>query len=120
VLRIARGDEHWSACSPGRLLIDRTITALHPRGLRKLDLTIGDYRFKREFKPQVMPLCEVSTPLSLRGVPQVTFNRARRRARQLIDAILSPAGDLPEHDVDAVPTDAAEAICHGKAETPTG
>lgn len=120
VLRIARGDKRWNACSPGRLLIDRTIDALHPRGLRKLDLTIGDYRFKREFKPQMIPLCEVSLPLSLRGAPVVYSNRARRGARQLIDTILAPGGSLSELEGAADAADGAGPICAGRAQTPAG
>jgi CelD/BcsL family acetyltransferase involved in cellulose biosynthesis len=117
VLRIARGDEQWDHCSPGRLLIDRTIAELHPRGLRKLDLTIGDYRFKREFKPQVLPLCEMSVPLSWRGVVQVSMSRGRRALRQMIDDLMRPASEVVPGETDSGETEAPQALCHEAAAT---
>ncbi|MCC8965938.1 GNAT family N-acetyltransferase [Bradyrhizobium sp. Pear76] len=69
MLRISNAGEKWSACSPGRLIIDRTIEALHEDGVREFDFSIGNYSYKRRFNPQRTPLVDLSAPLSWRGQP---------------------------------------------------
>jgi len=68
--------EKWSACSPGRLIIDRTIEALHKDGVREFDFSIGNYTYKRRFRPQRTPLVDLSAPLSWRGQPYALRDRA--------------------------------------------
>jgi CelD/BcsL family acetyltransferase involved in cellulose biosynthesis len=48
-LRISNGGTRWSPCSPSRLIIERTMAALHRDGVRQFDLSIGNYAFKRRF-----------------------------------------------------------------------
>lgn len=67
LLRIGRASGHWDNCSPGRLLVDRTLAGLHARGVRQFDLTIGDYAWKRGFLPELLPLYQFELPLSWRG-----------------------------------------------------
>lgn len=67
VLRISIAGEHWSNCSPGRLILDRTIAALHNEGVREFDLGPGDDEFKGQFGATRVPLADVTLALSLRG-----------------------------------------------------
>ena len=76
MIRISHAGEKWSACSPGRLIIDRTIEALHKDGVREFDFSIGNYSYKRRFKPQRTPLVDLSAPLSWRGQPYALRDRA--------------------------------------------
>ncbi len=76
MIRISNAGEKWSACSPGRLIIDRTIEALHKDGVREFDFSIGNYTYKRRFRPQRTPLVDLSAPLSWRGQPYALRDRA--------------------------------------------
>ncbi|MCA6126119.1 GNAT family N-acetyltransferase [Bradyrhizobium sp. WSM 1704] len=76
MIRISNAGEKWSACSPGRLIIDRTIAALHTDGVREFDFSIGNYSYKRRFRPQRTPLVDVSASLSWRGRPHALRDRA--------------------------------------------
>jgi CelD/BcsL family acetyltransferase involved in cellulose biosynthesis len=38
--RISNAGEKWSNCSPGRLIIERTMAALHKQGMREFDFSI--------------------------------------------------------------------------------
>lgn len=76
MIRISNAGEKWSTSSPGRLIIDRTIAALHKDGVREFDFSIGNYSYKRRFGPKRTPLVDVSAPLSLRGQPHALRDRA--------------------------------------------
>lgn len=76
MIRISNAGEKWSACSPGRLIIDRTIAALHADGVREFEFSIGNYSYKRRFGPQRTPLVDVGAALSWRGQPQALRDRA--------------------------------------------
>ncbi|VIO77122.1 hypothetical protein CI1B_69450 [Bradyrhizobium ivorense] len=76
MIRISNAGEKWSTCSPGRLIIDRTIAALHKDGVREFDFSIGNYSYKRRFGPQRTPLVDVSASLSWRGRPHALRDRA--------------------------------------------
>ncbi|MDH2383852.1 GNAT family N-acetyltransferase [Bradyrhizobium sp. CER78] len=76
MLRISNAGEKWSACSPGRLIIDRTIAALHKDGVREFDFSIGNYSYKRRFGPQRTPLVDLGAALSWRGQPYALRDRA--------------------------------------------
>ncbi|MGF6308205.1 CelD/BcsL family acetyltransferase involved in cellulose biosynthesis [Bradyrhizobium sp. i1.8.4] len=76
MIRISNAGEKWSVCSPGRLIIDRTIEALHKDGVREFDFSIGNYSYKRRFGPQRMPLVDLGAPLSRRGRPHALRDRA--------------------------------------------
>ncbi len=49
MIRISNAGGEWSNCSPGRLIIERTMAALHQDGVREFDFTIGNYAYKRRF-----------------------------------------------------------------------
>jgi CelD/BcsL family acetyltransferase involved in cellulose biosynthesis len=67
VLRISHAGEQWSNCSPGRLIMDQTIAALHRDGVRRFDFGPGNDELKRRFGAVGMPLAELTEPLTLRG-----------------------------------------------------
>lgn len=84
MLRLGADAGRWRHCSPGRLLIERTMTALHRDGVRRFDLTIGDYAYKRHFAPERQPLYDIELALSWRGLPFILHRRLRQRFRHLV------------------------------------
>ena len=102
MMRIANQDGPWLACSPGRLLIERTMAHLHEEGYRLFDFTIGDYPHKRRFNTTPVPLVDVALALSPWGLPRIgragvkTFVKARpallRAARAARDLAARPGG----------------------------
>jgi CelD/BcsL family acetyltransferase involved in cellulose biosynthesis len=67
MLRIAMAGERWKACAPGKLLLERSIHAMHERGCREFDFAIGDYLHKKVFCTTPYPLFQACIPLSLKG-----------------------------------------------------
>jgi CelD/BcsL family acetyltransferase involved in cellulose biosynthesis len=76
MLRISNAGEKWSNCSPGRLIIERTMAALHKDGVREFDFSVGNYAYKRRFGVRRLPLINVSAALSWRGWPFALRDRA--------------------------------------------
>ncbi len=68
-LRISNEGKRWARCSPSRLIIERTMAALHEKGVRQFDLSVGNYAFKRRFGATQFPLADASIALGWRGVP---------------------------------------------------
>jgi CelD/BcsL family acetyltransferase involved in cellulose biosynthesis len=81
-LRISNGGTRWSPCSPSRLIIERTMAALHRDGVRQFDLSIGNYAFKRRFGAAPLPLTDVSVALGWRGLPYAWRDHAVRGLRR--------------------------------------
>ena len=81
MIRISNAGEKWSNCSPGRLIIERTMAALHKDGVREFDFSIGNYAYKRRFGVTRLPLVDVSAALSWRGLPYALRDRAARELR---------------------------------------
>jgi CelD/BcsL family acetyltransferase involved in cellulose biosynthesis len=81
-LRISNAGKRWSHCSPSRLIIERTMAALHADGVRHFDLSIGNYAFKRRFGAVQFPLTDVSISLGWRGIPYVLRDHAAQRLRR--------------------------------------
>jgi CelD/BcsL family acetyltransferase involved in cellulose biosynthesis len=81
-LRISNAGRRWSHCSPSRLIVERTMAALHQDGVREFDLSIGNYAFKRRFGATPLPLSDVSVALGWRGIPYVLRDRAAQRLRR--------------------------------------
>ncbi|MCK1643183.1 GNAT family N-acetyltransferase [Bradyrhizobium sp. 157] len=81
MIRISNAGEKWSNCSPGRLIIERTMAALHKDGVRQFDFSIGNYAYKRRFGVTRVPLIDVSAALSWRGWPYALRDRAVRELR---------------------------------------
>jgi CelD/BcsL family acetyltransferase involved in cellulose biosynthesis len=82
LLRISNAGRPWSACSPGLLVTERTMAALHQRGVRRFDLSIGNHDYKRRFGAVSLPLTDVSVALSWRGLPYVLRDHAAQGLRR--------------------------------------
>lgn len=82
LLRISHAGESWSSCSPGRLIIERTMAALHAKGVRRFDLSIGNQDYKRRFGAERVPLTDVSVALSWRGLPFALRDHAAQGLRR--------------------------------------
>jgi CelD/BcsL family acetyltransferase involved in cellulose biosynthesis len=81
MIRISNAGDKWSNCSPGRLIIERTMAALHDEGVREFDFSTGNYAYKRRFGVTRLPLVDVSAALSWRGLPYALRDRAARELR---------------------------------------
>jgi CelD/BcsL family acetyltransferase involved in cellulose biosynthesis len=81
-LRISNAGKRWSHCSPSRLIIERTMAALHKDGVRKFDLSVGNYAFKRRFGATQFPLTDVSRAISWRGIPYALRDSAAQCLRR--------------------------------------
>ena len=81
MVRISNAGEKWSNCSPGRLIIERTMAALHKDGVRQFDFSIGNYAYKRRFGVKRIALVDITAALSWRGLPYALRDRAARRLR---------------------------------------
>lgn len=69
MIRISNAGGRWTNCSPGRLIIERTMAALHLQGYRKFDFSIGNYDYKRRFGVAPIPLVDLTRALSPFGLP---------------------------------------------------
>jgi CelD/BcsL family acetyltransferase involved in cellulose biosynthesis len=78
LVRLAHRGGPWANCSPGRLVVDRTLEALHGRGVRLIDLSIGDYHYKEGFGGDTIPLVETRLGVTLRGKVHVAALDLRR------------------------------------------
>jgi CelD/BcsL family acetyltransferase involved in cellulose biosynthesis len=97
MIRISNAGEKWSNCSPGRLIIERTMAALHKDGVREFDFSVGNYAYKRRFGVTPLPLVDISAALGWRGLPHVLRDRAARRLRNypILSAYLKRALGKP-------------------------
>ncbi|MCK1741171.1 GNAT family N-acetyltransferase [Bradyrhizobium sp. 139] len=82
LLRISHAGESWSSCSPGLLVTERTMAALHAEGVRRFDLSIGNQHYKRRFGAEPVPLTDVSVALSWRGTPYAWRDHAAQGLRR--------------------------------------
>jgi CelD/BcsL family acetyltransferase involved in cellulose biosynthesis len=83
MVRISNAGKAWSNCSPGRLIIERTMAALHADGVRTFDFSVGDYAYKRRYGTMEWPLVDVTAATGWRGWPVIARDalaRWRRRA----------------------------------------
>jgi CelD/BcsL family acetyltransferase involved in cellulose biosynthesis len=82
LLRISHAGKPWSSCSPGLLVTERTMAALHQQGVRRFDLSIGNHDYKRRFGALQLPLTDVSVALSWRGLPYAWRDHAAQNLRR--------------------------------------
>jgi CelD/BcsL family acetyltransferase involved in cellulose biosynthesis len=82
LLRISHAGDAWSSCSPGLLVTERTMAALHAQGVRRFDLSIGNQDYKRRFGAEPVPLTDVSVALSWRGAPYAWRDHAAQGLRR--------------------------------------
>jgi CelD/BcsL family acetyltransferase involved in cellulose biosynthesis len=100
MVRISNAGEKWSNCSPGRLIIERTMAALHGDGIRQFDFSIGNYAYKRRFGVARIALMDFSAALSRRGVPHALRDRAARwlRGHPIAERIKRAMGKPPSRE----------------------
>jgi CelD/BcsL family acetyltransferase involved in cellulose biosynthesis len=101
MVRISNAGEKWSNCSPGRLIIERTMAALHQDGIRQFDFSIGNYAYKRRFGVQRIALVDFTAALSWRGQPYALRDRAARWLRghpKLAETIKRALGKPPSRE----------------------
>ena len=82
LLRVANAGQPWSSCSPGLLVTERTMAALHSQGVRRFDLSVGNHDYKRRFGAVPVPLTDVSVALSWRGLPLALRDHAAQGLRR--------------------------------------
>ena len=87
MVRIANAGGRWTTCSPGRLVIERTMAALHAEGCRAFDFSVGNYDYKRRFGVEPLPLSNLTQWLGWRGLPAAIRAAAAGALRR-----------RPEHD----------------------
>jgi CelD/BcsL family acetyltransferase involved in cellulose biosynthesis len=101
MVRISNAGEKWSNCSPGRLIIERTMAALHQDGVRQFDFSIGNYAYKRRFGVMRIALVDFTAALSWRGLPYALRDRAARWLRghpRLAESIKRAMGKPPSRE----------------------
>jgi CelD/BcsL family acetyltransferase involved in cellulose biosynthesis len=82
VLRISNAGARWSHCSPSKLVVERTMAAIHEQGVRRFDLSVGNYAFKRRFGAVQIPLTDASVALGWRGIPYALRDNAAQGMRR--------------------------------------
>ncbi len=82
LLRISHAADSWSNCSPGLLVTERTMAALHAEGVRRFDLSIGNQDYKRRFGAEKVALTDVSIALSWRGAPYAWRDHTAQNLRR--------------------------------------
>ena len=75
MVRLAHAGKTWSHCSPGKIMIDKTMQHLHSTGVKRFDFTTGDYHYKKGFLTESQPLIDVSLGLSLGGRTRLAGTR---------------------------------------------
>jgi CelD/BcsL family acetyltransferase involved in cellulose biosynthesis len=75
-------DPAWTNCSPGRLVIERTMAHLHELGVREFDFSIGNYDYKRRFGVEPSALVDLVQPLTPLGFFSAAATHARSWLRQ--------------------------------------
>jgi CelD/BcsL family acetyltransferase involved in cellulose biosynthesis len=101
MVRISNAGEKWSNCSPGRLIIERTMAALHKDGIRQFDFSIGNYAYKRRFGVARIALVDFTAALSWRGLPYALRDRAARWLRghpKLAEGVKRALGKPPSRE----------------------
>ena len=82
MVRFSNAGEKWASCSPGLLVIERTMAALHADGVRSFDFGTGNYAYKRKFGVTQLPLFNITRALSWRGTPLALRDRIVRELRR--------------------------------------
>jgi CelD/BcsL family acetyltransferase involved in cellulose biosynthesis len=82
MVRISRSTGNWSNCSPGRLLIVKTMEMLHAQGYQHFDFSIGDYPYKRRLGAQPRPLVDLLVAGSALGVPAFALEYVKHLVRR--------------------------------------
>ncbi|ODS01017.1 hypothetical protein AUC69_07425 [Methyloceanibacter superfactus] len=67
MVRLSHAGGDWMKIGPGRLVIERTMHALHATGCRHFDFSLGDYPYKSGFGVTPSPLLDFVAARSWRG-----------------------------------------------------
>ncbi len=81
LLRISNGGEAWKHLSPGRLVVVEAMRHFTARGVKRFDMGIGDYAFKRGFGIEPAPLYDLEAALSVRAMPSIALVRVKHAVR---------------------------------------
>ncbi len=79
MVRLSTGDKKWRNCSPGRLLIYKTMEYMHAQNFYTFDFTIGDYSYKRRMGAEFVPLCNIVESGNLSHILHALVLRLRFR-----------------------------------------
>lgn len=82
MVRICADAERWASCSPGKLVIVKTMESLHAEGFRVFDFSVGDYDYKRRLSARGEPLFELTAALNARGFPLYAYDKAKHVVRR--------------------------------------
>ena len=82
LLRIANGGPRWSHLSPGRLIVVEAMKYFTARGVKRFDMGIGEYAFKKGFGAEEVPLYDLIIARDLKGWPRAAFHRLKGRLRE--------------------------------------
>jgi CelD/BcsL family acetyltransferase involved in cellulose biosynthesis len=82
LLRISHTGRTWANFSPGLLVTEHTMAALHAQGVRRFDLSVGNQDYKRRLGAEQVPLTDASVALSWRGLPYVMRDHAAQGLRR--------------------------------------
>jgi CelD/BcsL family acetyltransferase involved in cellulose biosynthesis len=87
MVRISNIGGTWSNCSPGRLIIEQSMMALHGDGVRSFDFSVGTYDYKRRFGVVDVPLRDLLAAVSWRGQAMLIIKRGVDSIRTGIAAL---------------------------------
>jgi CelD/BcsL family acetyltransferase involved in cellulose biosynthesis len=93
MVRLSHAGGDWMKVGPGRLVIERTMHALHARGCRHFDFSLGDYPYKAGFGVAPSPLLDFVAAPSWRGRTSAVRDLAKaavKRALGLVGVSLVP------------------------------
>ncbi len=88
MVRLSHAGGDWMKIGPGRLVIERTMHALHGAGCRHFDFSLGDYPYKSGFGVAPSPLLDLVAARSWRG----RTNAARDLAKAAVKRCLGKFG----------------------------
>ncbi len=81
MVRLSHAGGEWLRIGLGRLIIERTMRALHKDGCRHFDFTIGDYPYKSGFGVEASPLVDLVSAESWRGKTRSAGDIAKARVK---------------------------------------
>jgi CelD/BcsL family acetyltransferase involved in cellulose biosynthesis len=87
MVRISNIGGIWANCSPGRLIIEKTMEALHSDGVRTFDYSVGTYDYKRRFGVADFPLRDLTSAVNWRGHAMIAAQRAVKAMQAGLAAI---------------------------------
>lgn len=87
MVRLSNAGGDWMKVGPGRLIIERTMHALHGAGCRHFDFSIGDYPYKSGFGAASSPLLDLVVPRSWAGRTHAMRDLAKAAVKRGLGAM---------------------------------